>query len=233
MRSRVHTLTATVASAHNGQVITQPARSIGDRAVATEVILPAPDDGRRRSEDEHWSRRRDIERQLHDGPALRIAALTLHLGLLRQRLQPGAGNLQRDIDDLQGQLHMVLQELRAIADRIYPPLLHEAGLAAALWEVATRARVSVHVDVVDERFDAAVEGVAYFAALEVLDHLDADAAAVDVMVRRDGDCLVLDLANVDTRHVAPILDRIQGLGGAVDIEAEPTIGTIRVRIPCE
>jgi signal transduction histidine kinase len=194
--------------------------------------LLAADSGRRR-EGEHWSRRRDLERQLHDGPALRIAALTLHLGLLRQRLQPTAGNLQRDIDDLQGQLHMVLQELRAIADRIYPPLLHQAGLGAALTEVAGRARVNVRIDVVEERFNDAVEGVAYFAALEVLDHLDTERAPVDVAIRREEDCLVLDLTNVDTRHGAAILDCVQGLGGAVDIEAKRTIGTIRVRIPCE
>jgi signal transduction histidine kinase len=155
------------------------------------------------------------------------------LGLLKDKLPSGGGNLQRDIDDLQRQLHTALQELRVIAAQIYPPLLHEAGLGAALREAAGQARAGVHVDAVDDRFDSAVEAVAYFAALDVLDDLDADAAPVEVVVRRDEDGLVLDLANVDTRHEGAVLDRIQGLGGSVDIVAGPTMGTIRVRIPCE
>src|SRR3954454_21962138 len=128
---------------------------------------------------EHWNRRRDLERQLHDGPALRIAAMTLHLGLLAEKLRDGAGDPQRDIEDLQGQLHTVLQELRTIADQIYPPLLQEAGLGPALRKLARRAPVPVRVDAVDDRFDAAVEGVVYFAVLEVLDDLGPDAGSVD------------------------------------------------------
>ena len=50
---------------------------------------------------------------MHDGPALRLSALTLQLGLLKEKLQVGTANLQRDIDDLQRELHTVLQELRA------------------------------------------------------------------------------------------------------------------------
>jgi signal transduction histidine kinase len=212
-----------------------PAQGIGEASptVVARGSLATPDDRRWRREGEHWSRRRDLERRLHDGPALRIAALTLHLGLLKDKLPSGGGNLQRDIDDLQRQLHTALQELRVIAAQIYPPLLHEAGLGAALREAAGQARAGVHVDAVDDRFDSAVEAVAYFAALDVLDDLDADAAPVEVVVRRDEDGLVLDLANVDTRHEGAVLDRIQGLGGSVDIVAGPTMGTIRVRIPCE
>jgi hypothetical protein len=75
--------------------------------------------------------------------------------------------------------------------------------------------------------------VAYFAVLDVLKHLDADGPPVHVVIRRSEEGLVLDLANVDTRRGGAVLDRIQGLGGAVDILAEPGMGTIRVRIPCE
>src|SRR3954454_13163811 len=85
---------------------------------------------------EHWTRRRDLERQLHDGPALRIAALTLHLGLLAQKVGAGRGDLQEDIEDLQERLQAVLHELRAIGDQIYPPLLQQAGLGPAVRELA-------------------------------------------------------------------------------------------------
>jgi signal transduction histidine kinase len=179
--------------------------------------------------DEHWSRRRDLERELHDGPALRLAALTLRLGLLGQKARDGTGDLQPDIEDLQGQLHLTLQELRAIADRIYPPLLQEAGLGPALRELAGRVPVAVRIDAVDERFDPAVEGVAYFAVREVLE--DA-TRTVDITVRREDDALAIDLAAVDTGQAVAVRDRIQRLGGAVEIVGGAVVGTIKVRIPC-
>lgn len=195
-------------------------------------------DARRRRVDEHWNRRRELERQLHDGPALRIAALTLHLGLLAQKVGDGTGDLRHDIEDLQVQLHIVVQELRAIADQIYPPLLQEAGLGPALRELASSVQVPVRVDAVDGRFDPAVEGVAYFAVREVLEDLGYATRTVDVTVRRDDDGLALELAHVNTGQGVAVRDRIQWLGGAVEIVGGSlpgigAVGTIKVRIPCE
>jgi signal transduction histidine kinase len=198
------------------------------------TVEPAHGDGGMSQLGEHWNRRRDLVRQLHDGPALRLAALTLRLGLLSQKLRDGAGEPQRDIEDLQGQLHTVLQELRAVADQIYPPLLHEAGLGPALRELAGRVPVHLQVHAVDDRFDTAVEGVAYFAVVEALKHLGSDTArSVDVTVRRDTGGLALDLVNVDTGQGNAVRDRIGWVGGAVEVVADPTVGTIKVRIPCE
>jgi hypothetical protein len=186
--------------------------------------------GRRRA-DEHWSRRRDLERQLHDGPALRIAALTLRLGLLAQKARYDAGDLPHDIEELQEQLHLILQELRAVADRIYPPLLQEAGLGPALRELASTAPMRVDAD--GGRFDPAVEGVVYFAVLGVLAGLQPATRTVDVVIRRDADGLALDLGNVDTGHIVAVRDRVQWVGGAAEIGGGDLIGTIKVRIPCE
>jgi signal transduction histidine kinase len=186
--------------------------------------------GRRRA-DEHWNRRRDLERQLHDGPALRIAALTLRLGLLAQKARHDAGGLPQDIEELQDQLHLILQELRAVADRIYPPLLQEAGLGPALRELASSAEMRVDADA--GRFDPAVEGVAYFAVLGVLAALRPGTRTVDVVIRRDADGLALDLRNVDTGQIVAVRDRVQWVGGAAEIGDGDLIGTIKVRIPCE
>jgi len=93
--------------------------------------------------------------------------------------------------------------------------------------------VPVRVHAVEHRFDTAVEGVAYFAVVEMLEGLGPDAGPVDVMVRRDAGRLALDLANVDTDRADTVRDHIHWVGGAVDIVAGPTVGTIKVRIPCE
>jgi signal transduction histidine kinase len=176
---------------------------------------------------ESWNRRRELEQQLHDGPALRIAALALQLGLLADKAR-GGGDLQRDIEDLQAQLHLALGELRAIAEQIYPPLLYEAGLGPAIRELAGQLRIPVCVDAPPDRFDQAAEGVAYYAVREVLERVPPATRTVDITVRRAAEGLTLDVAGPGA-GVERLGDRIRSLGGTVAV----TAGTIRVRIPCE
>jgi hypothetical protein len=201
-----------------------------------------------------WLRRRDIERQLHDGAALRISALTLRLGLLRHSVAGGEHDFRVAVEDLQEELHLVLQELREIAGRLYPPLLDEAGLGPALREVAARAAVPVQIDASDERFGAAVEGAAYFAVLGCLPGIPPDMGGgmvgrsaptriapapdrpVDVVIRRDGDTLVLLVTGVDACQADVVHDAVRLLGGTVAVDAggvgTAPGATVTVRIPC-
>jgi hypothetical protein len=194
----------------------------------------------RRGAHRHWMRRRDLERQLHDGAALRISALALRLGLLRHRRPDDDQELQDAIDDLQAELHEVLQELREVAGNLYPPLLDEVGLGPALREVADRSAVPVRIDAPDERFGAAAEGAAYFTLLGCLTgapHQETpeepnDPTAVrviDVTIRRDGDALVVLVDGVDTCHAAAIHDGVRLLGGTAAVGDG---ALITVRIPC-
>ncbi|MHA6630530.1 sensor histidine kinase [Pseudonocardia sichuanensis] len=196
--------------------------------------LPAPAaDARLRTEREQWRRRRDLERQLHDGAALRISALTLQLGLFRHRAAEGGPELDVSIDGLQDELHAVLQELRDVAAQIYPPLLDEAGLGPALREVAGRLAAPVRVDAPADRFGPAAEGAAYFAVTGCLEAADPTAAGLHVVVRRDGADLVVEVAGVDLHHAAAMVVPVRRLGGTIDVAGGPDAGTITVRIPCE
>lgn len=194
-----------------------------------------------------WLGRRALERQLHDGAALRISALALRLGLLRHTV-PGAGpDFRATVEDLQDELHVVLQELRDVAGLLYPPLLDDAGLGPALREVAARSPVPVHVDAPDERFGAAVEGAAYFALVGCLPGPGRGdgprpVGPVDVVVRRDGEHLVLLVSGVDACHAGGVHDGVRLLGGTVSVGPAPVgpapvgpapdAGPITVRIPC-
>jgi signal transduction histidine kinase len=184
-----------------------------------------------------WSGRRALERQLHDGAALRISALALRLGLLRHTV-PGAGpEFRTAVEDLQDELHLVLQELRDVAGLLYPPLLDEAGLGPALREVADRMETPVRIDAPDDRFGPAAEGAAYFAVAECLEavHLAPPPASsgVDVVVRREGAVLTVDVVGVELRHADGMLDVVRRLGGTIDVAGGPDAGTITARIPCE
>jgi len=153
----------------------------------------------------------------------------------------------------------VLQELRDVAGRLYPPLLDEAGLGPALREAAGKAVVPVRVVAPDERFGAAVEGAAYFALLPCLaggppeddgpdgasDDLPADGSVarrrgsraerpIEIVVRREDRDLVVLVTGVDACHAASIHDGVRPLGGTVVIagRASSAQASITVRIPC-
>lgn len=187
----------------------------------------------RRSERDQWLQRRRLERQLHDGAALRISALALQLGLVRHQVLDGEPGVHEAIDGLQDELHAALQELRDVAGQIYPPLLDEAGLGPALGEAAERIDTAVGLDVADGRFGPAAEGAAYFAVTRCLGSLGAGAAPVRVRARRDGDVLVVGVEGVDARLAEPMFDQVLCLGGTVEVAGGPDAGTITARIPCE
>jgi signal transduction histidine kinase len=194
---------------------------------------PAGDDVARlrRMAQRQWAARRDLERRLHDGAALRVSALTLRLGLLSHLHPDETQDLRAAVEGLQDELHLVLQELRDIAGRLYPPLLDEAGLGPALREAAGRSAVPVRIDAPDERFGPDVEGAVYFAVLGCLP--DGAATPVEVVIRREADVLRVLVSGVDACHAGTIHDGVRLLGGTVAIGESPAgDALITVRIPC-
>ena len=194
---------------------------------------PAGDDVARlrRMAQRQWAARRDLERRLHDGAALRVSALTLRLGLLSHLHPDEAQDLRAAVEGLQDELHLVLQELRDIAGRLYPPLLDEAGLGPALREAAGRCAAPVRIDAPDERFGPDVEGAVYFAVLGCLP--DGTATSVEVVIRREADVLRVLVSGVDACHAGTVHDGVRLLGGTVEVGESPAgDALITVRIPC-
>jgi hypothetical protein len=196
--------------------------------------LSAPTkEARLRTEQERWWLRRSLERQLHDGAALRISALTLQLGLLRHRAAKAECDLQGYIDSFQDELHAVLQELRDVSGKIYPPLLDEAGLGPALREAAEQLDVPVRVDAPEDRFGPAAEGAAYFAVVGCLEAVAPGSSCLEVVIRREDHTLAVDVVGVELCHADAMLGGVRRLDGAIDVAGEPHAATITMRIPCE
>jgi signal transduction histidine kinase len=213
-----------------------PGAAARDRAAASWPPLQPADlgsAGQRQVERNRWLRRLRLQRRLHDGASLQISALVPQLGVVRKRLADDEHAVRRSIDDLQDQLHTVLQELREVAREIYPPLLDQAGLGPALCEFADRVAVPLRVVAPPERFRPEVEGAAYFAVTECLALLEAGGAPVEVVLHRDGEVLVIVMGGVPARHAVASLDPVRGLGGQVDVAEASGSATIELRIPCE
>lgn len=203
-----------------------PVRSAGESMGAAQ----------RRRERDQWQRRQLLERQLHDGASLRISALALRLGLLRYEAPCDESDWQNRIDELQDELHAVLQELREVAGKIYPPLLDQAGLGPALRELADQLGAEVEIVAGGDRFGPVAEGAAYFAVADCLTAESHGAAPVlRVSIARDQRDLLLIVAGAAPTHVEYMLDQAHPLGGTVNLApgTEPGRGTITVRIPCE
>jgi hypothetical protein len=189
----------------------------------------------RRRAQEVWRRRRGLERRLHDGPALRLSALALRLGVLRAGTPDGAPDgaeaWRRALDECADELAAALQELREVARAIYPPLLEEAGLGPALRELVAATGARARVDAADTRGGAAAEGAAYFAVAACLEAAGDDP--VDVGVRVEDGHLVLVLAGVDPSLRATVGDEVEPLGGSVEVGGSGDgTGTITARFPC-
>lgn len=124
--------------------------------------------------------RREFERALHDGPALRVSALALELGLIAVSVtDPRA---RREVDAVQGTVRLVLDELRDVGDALYPSVLTGAGLGPALRAVAERRGLALALDIPPDPLDAAT---ASRVCLLLADHLRTlpPESAVTVRVR--------------------------------------------------
>ena len=113
--------------------------------------------------------RRRIGRDLHDTAQQRLLALRVHLSLAGEQLQPEE---QPIVEELERELDEALDELQSIARGIYPQVLAEYGVAAALRSAVQRA--AIPISVTDEglrRHSSAVELAVYFCCLEALQNV--------------------------------------------------------------
>ena len=130
----------------------------------------------------------------------------------------------------------ILVELRELARGIYPPLLTERGLVAALQSTARRSAVPVTLDIVDfERPSQQVEAAAYFCILEALTNAAKHSGATEVLVTVRGlphltfsvsdDGNGFDRDRVDPGGLLGMEARVAAAGGTLRLETEPGRGT--------
>ncbi len=189
--------------------------------------------------------RRRIERNIHDGAQQQLVALAVKLGLVRTIGKSDEEKADQMLADLQTDAQQALEDLRDLARGIYPPLLADQGLLAALEAQARKASLPVAVasDGV-ERYPQEVEAAVYFCALEALQNVAKYAGATGAHVRLhagDGSLVFevvddgggFDVATVKRGSgLTNMSDRLSALGGTLDIESSPGSGTVvRGRIP--
>jgi signal transduction histidine kinase len=173
-------------------------------------------------------RARKLERDLHDGAQQQLVALAVKLRLAEQVARTDGAKAAAMMADLQQEATDALENLRDLARGIYPPLLADRGLAAALESQAQKAAVPTTVDCDGiGRFSPQAEAAVYFCALEALNgHLTFE-------VRDDGVGFDVTEAKAGT-GLQGMADRLEALGGSLEIRSGAGTGTAVIgRIPVE
>lgn len=170
--------------------------------------------------------RRSIERDLHDGAQQRLLVVLYELRLARA--DPAVhGEEAAALDRLIGAAQQSLVDLRELAHGIFPTILEESGLEAALWTLADQASTVIQIDAMpDRRLPAAIEQAAYLVVTETL--ATAPSAGLTVHASAPGDVLVLQLDGPQAAPTQYLLDRI----GAADGTLTYHDGTLHAEIPC-
>jgi signal transduction histidine kinase len=131
---------------------------------------------------------RRVERDLHDGAQVRLAAVTMNIGMAQDKTDDGV--VRELLDAAQAGVSEALADLRRIARGIHPPVL-DNGLADALESLAASSPIpaTIRADVV-RRPSAAIETIAYFCAAELLanaiKHSSANLIEIDIDTTRPG-----------------------------------------------
>ena len=200
---------------------------------------------RARGIDTAENERRRIERDLHDGAQQRLVSVAMNLGRAKSKMDGNPEAARILLDEAHADAKLAVSELRDLARGIYPAVLGDRGLDAALSAQAAKSPVPVTVIVkVDPRPPAAVETTAYFIVGETLTNIAKYAQATEaiVQVSRTSDKVIIEITDDGKGGavirpgggLAGLADRAATLDGTITVtspEGGPT--TIRAELPCQ
>ena len=182
--------------------------------------------------------RQRLERNLHDGAQQRLVSLALQLRLVRNALDKDGEEAESLLAQADDELEQALDELRELARGIHPATLTTSGLRTALTGLIERAPIPVQVTrLPTERLPEAVEAAIYYLVAEAITNVAKYAGAtratvfverspsnghVTVAVEDDG-CGGADPEN--GTGLVGLADRIEALGGRLDIDSPRDRGT--------
>jgi signal transduction histidine kinase len=189
--------------------------------------------------------RRDIERCLHEGVQQDLFALAVNLQLAEEAADSNPAALKRLLGEMRQDVRDAIESVRTLARGVYPPVLADLGLAAALRGIASGANIPVQTEAPAERYPPDVEAAVYFCCLEALDTVTPEGPVdrASVRVWRDHESLLFEVSfegraalrnevlldSVDTG----MNDRVGALGGRVKVVAEAGRTRVRGGIPLD
>jgi signal transduction histidine kinase len=209
---------------------------LSDLRASRQRLVAAQDEERRR-----------LERNLHDGAQQQLVALSVKQRLVGELIGKDPEKATSMIAELQEDAAEALDTLRDLARGIYPQILADHGLPAALEAQIRKSPVPVDLrpDSIG-RHPQEIEAAVYFCCLEALQNVSKYANASKALVRLavDEPWLTFGVEDDGTGFdpaqtklgtgLQGMSDRLEALGGGLEIRSEPGKGTtIAGRLPME
>jgi signal transduction histidine kinase len=207
-------------------LILRNARLIEDLRTSRERLITARDAERRR-----------LERDIRERVERRLAAVAAALEI--QRPAVDTSEERQAVTQLRRETANALKELQDLARGVYPPLLADQGLVAALQAHSRSAELIVDIEADGlGRHAQDVEAAAYFCCLEALQNVAKHARARRVVVALSHSSGRLQFGvNDDGVGFEPastgrgsglqnIADRAEALSGRVEVSSSPGHGTV-------
>lgn len=179
--------------------------------------------------------RRRIAADLHDGVVQDLAGVSFGLSAMAHQ-QP---ELERPLTTAADRTRRAVGSLRTLLVDIYPPNLRDAGLSAALEDLASGLDAEVHLDLepglgLDDMTQQAFYRIARESTQNITKH--ARAQHVDISLRSAGNAVTLEVRDdgqgfaageVQTGHVGLALmhDLAAQVGGQLTVDSTPGAGT--------
>jgi signal transduction histidine kinase len=183
--------------------------------------------------------RRRIERNLHDGAQQDLIGLKLKLVAAQAMAATDPRQTQDMLQGLVTDVGNAVETLRELARGIYPAVLADLGLAAALEAQARRSplTVEVHADSL-HRYPPEMEAAVYFCCLEALQNAIKHAQATTMVITVGESAGQLSFTAADDGRgidvararsgsgIQNMMDRMAALQGSLDLGTAPGGGTI-------
>jgi signal transduction histidine kinase len=209
-------------------------RLIEDLRASRQRLVAAQDEERVR-----------LERNLHDGAQQQLVALAVKQRLVESFLERDPAKARELMAEVLTQTGEALETLRDLARGIYPPILADRGLEAALEAQIRRAAVPIELEAnLVGRFSREIETAVYFSCLEALQNVAKYANASRAVVRLSDEPGWITFTVADDgvgfepartslgTGLLGIQDRVEALGGTLVIRSRPRNGTnVTGRLP--
>jgi signal transduction histidine kinase len=196
-------------------------------------------------------RAKALERNLHDGAQQQLVALAVKQRLAESLVDRDPDRAKSMLSEIQTETREALETLRDLARGIYPPLLADKGLAAALEAQARKAALPVEVSATGVgRYPQELEAVAYFCCLEALQNVAkyANASRATIRLSEPRARLVFEVQDDGTGFephatrygtgLQGMADRLDAVRGSLEVRSAPghgttVVGRIPVPVPAE
>jgi PAS domain S-box-containing protein len=204
-------------------------------------------------EEDRWR----ISRYIHDTIIQNLSLSTIRLGSMTKPLaEAHLADQANTLTQVRGMLNLAIDECRMVMSDLTPALLYELGLVPALHDLAQRVQekyggqVTVEDDGQEKPLSPPLRGMVFEASRELVMNAlkHAGPCTIHVAASRDEGDLVIRVADTgkgfDTGVATTSLDnkggfglfnirqRLEGLGGRLEIESAPGRGTVAsLRVP--